>query len=248
MSDQSCPLCGAPMEVAPQRRRIRRGERDLSFQAPAWVCGNHPDLPGGRYVLVDPAQMRASEAASRLAWRGEFGEELPRVSPSGRPPGDDRLERRVELRMSDPESRMLDELRGDGSRSDYLRHLVQRAMTLKARLKGLPGVRDIFLEGEEGQWELQVVRSRKERPRTFGVEGTHLGEVEERALAHLADAPADARIRFVDGGLAWFDNGRWRVRHGPIDIALLKRVGLEAAMGERMRFRLADDSYAAREP
>jgi len=228
----TCPRCSSPMGVEEVRRVVSRGSQHLDYRTPAWVCPRHPDLPGGREVVMDQEQMERSHARARSRWKRRFGEALPPAGRVGRrPSGTSARTVRVQLLLTPDEADMLDILRASGSRSGYLRGPISRATNIRRWLEASPLVKSVFLDGAPGKWELQLVRPRGSRPRTVSVEAPTLDELESRVLVALMGLPDDVRWRLAEDGVHWTRASEpWRHRTGPLDDALRARLVAEAGI------------------
>lgn len=118
------PACTATL----QHRvvQIRRGDRMVECQRLSWRCDACRDpLTGDPLQLIDPVLGVRNEQVARDAWRTRFGEELPAARRPGRKPGVIRDER-VTVLMTRSELAEIDRLRGEMTRSDFIRDAVLR--------------------------------------------------------------------------------------------------------------------------
>lgn len=101
--------------------QIRRGTRVLEVPRAYWRCAECRDpLTGGPLEVVDGSLAARNEEVVRRGWRHRFGEELPAPLSPGRRPGKTR-EQRVTILLTDDEVADLDRLRGQRTRSEFIR-------------------------------------------------------------------------------------------------------------------------------
>jgi len=240
MISMTCPRCSSPMRAEEIRRVVSRGSQHLDYRTPAWICSRHPDLPGGREVVMDPEQIEQSHARAQSRWKRRFGEDLPPARRAGRrPSGPSARTVRVQLLLTQEEAEMLDTLRGSRSRSGYLRGPLSRASRIRRWLEASPLVKSVFLDGAPGRWELQLVRPRGFQPRTLSVDAPTLDALESRVLIALMGLPDEVRYRLAEDGVRWTRASEpWRHRTGPLDDALRTRLIAETSI----QWRATDDA------
>lgn len=102
--------------------RVRRGERVVAVVLPSWECpaGCVADGGGGPFRFATPSLAGEERERMEQAWRAAFGEPLPAVTPPGRKP-EERRSVPVHVLLTPSEARLLDKLRGERSRSEYIR-------------------------------------------------------------------------------------------------------------------------------
>lgn len=118
----TCPRCNQPLKLVDREFRVRRGERVLPVQLPSWECthGCLNEAGTGPFRFGDQRLIPLERARLEEAWLTAFGEPLPPATPPGRKP----VERRsvpVHVMLTPSELRLLDRLRGDRSRSEFIR-------------------------------------------------------------------------------------------------------------------------------
>lgn len=122
----TCPGCGAEAHLVPKLVRFRRRDHILPVESWSWECpGSCPDPVTGERPLrfADQPLMEWEEAEARAAWPARFGEPMP-PSERGKHPGPHRTVR-VPVMLTPAEAARLDEIRGDKTRSDFLRQTIQ---------------------------------------------------------------------------------------------------------------------------
>ncbi len=119
-----CPsgVAGCTATLHERMMQIRRGTRGLEVPRAYWRCSSEcqDPLTGGPLEVVDASLAARNEELVRLGWWNRFGEELPVPLPPGRRPGKTR-EQRVTILLTDNEVADLDRLRGQRSRSEFIR-------------------------------------------------------------------------------------------------------------------------------
>ena len=106
--------------------QIRRGTRVLEVPRAFWRCSVCRDpITGSPLEVVDAVLAARNEEVARLEWRNRFGEELPAPLPPGRRLGKAR-EQRVTILLTDDEVADLDRLRGQRTRSEFIRETMLR--------------------------------------------------------------------------------------------------------------------------
>ena len=124
----ACAGCGALARLVPRVRRVHRGERVLAVEGWTWECPGECGDPftGERPFRFSDASLQDWEHG-RIgeAWLARFGEALP-ASERGRRPHP-RRSVRVPLMLTPAEAARLDEIRGELTRSEYLRRSLRVA-------------------------------------------------------------------------------------------------------------------------
>ena len=117
-----CPLCNRPVKLAEREFRVRRGDRVLPVQLPTWECtsGCLNEARTGPFRFGDQRLIRLERARLEAAWLTAFGEPLPPVTPPGPKPAE-RRSVPVHVMLTPSELRLLDRLRGERSRSEFIR-------------------------------------------------------------------------------------------------------------------------------
>lgn len=118
----TCPLCKAPATLERRTTRYRRGSRVLAVNTWTWQCASgcaDPDTGEAPYRFLDAALMRWNDGRAKEAWLEHFQEPMP-GSRRGQRRGEKRTVR-VPVMLTPSEARRLDRLRGDASRSEFLR-------------------------------------------------------------------------------------------------------------------------------
>lgn len=121
-----CPGCQAAAELVPKRSRFRRRDKLLAIDSWTWQCpGDCPDPFTGERPLrfADPPLLRWEEDQAKEAWRTRYDEPMP-VSERGQHPGPHRTVR-IPVLLTPAEAARLDQVRGDLSRSDFLRRALK---------------------------------------------------------------------------------------------------------------------------
>lgn len=107
--------------------RVRRGDRSTTATGLFWACPACVDpIAGGPLAFVDAPLMAKNDAAAAEAWEQTFREPLPAARRPGRKPVEPHSER-VVLLFTERELAKLDGARGDLSRSEFIRCVVDRA-------------------------------------------------------------------------------------------------------------------------
>ena len=119
-----CESTGRPADLVPFPFRVRRGERTLSVTGWIWNCPDCRDPMDGSspWEFTDPAVGQVNQLIAEQSWQETFGEPLP-PSARGRKNRPLRLVR-VPVLMTEDEARRLDDIRGDLTRSEFLRRSV----------------------------------------------------------------------------------------------------------------------------
>jgi hypothetical protein len=93
-----------------------------------WRCPNKCADPDGKgvFTFADAALLASNDHKAEEAWRKTFGEPMPPSGRRGRPSDDPRTER-VQIRLSESDVELLDEVRGEESRSEFLRKAIKLA-------------------------------------------------------------------------------------------------------------------------
>lgn len=126
LTPPDCPYCRKPASLEPTSTRYRRGNRTVTVPGWTWQCSDgceHPDAPGAAFRFSDSALMRWTDGEAARLWQLEFGEAMP---PSRR--GKRRAPKRsvrVPVMLTEAEAKRLDRLRGDRTRSEFLRDALQ---------------------------------------------------------------------------------------------------------------------------
>jgi hypothetical protein len=123
-----CANCSQPAFLVPRRGRLRRGERVLELDTWSWQCPGDcraPDAASQPYRFANPALLAWEEDLGAAAWLDHFGEPLPASQRPRRPEEQRRV--RVPLLLSEAEADLLDRLRGERPRADFLRSLLAQA-------------------------------------------------------------------------------------------------------------------------
>lgn len=118
----SCPFCKGPATLVQTSTRYRRGDLVLPVDTWAWQCAAScadPDTGEAPYRFVDTRLMRLNDQFAREAWQDRFGQPMP-ASRRGQRPGERRTVR-VPVMLTPSEAKRLDRIRGDASRSEFLR-------------------------------------------------------------------------------------------------------------------------------
>lgn len=129
MTNTPCPLCDAPARLVANSMRFRRGDRVLAVEVQQWECtGTCRDPEGSEpYRFADLALVRANEARARAAWMAHFGEEMPAPKRAGRPTDSPQTER-LQVRVTQDDLSLIDKLRGELSRSEFVRRAFRSAV------------------------------------------------------------------------------------------------------------------------
>ena len=100
----------------------------MNVRLPFWVCDRCADPETGQPPLVF-ADAEVSEQQAVLiqaAWQEKYGEPLPPRQPPGRKP-EELKEERVQVLFTASELARLDRVRGEKSRSEFIREWVLKA-------------------------------------------------------------------------------------------------------------------------
>ena len=122
LTNPVCPLCKAPTTLVGRTTRYRRGEQVLAVPTRAWACSaGCPDPTSGEapFTFVDQPLAAWNDEHAGSLWLDHFGSPMP-PSRQGRRPGEARCIR-VPVMLTPTEVARLDKLRGDATRSAYLR-------------------------------------------------------------------------------------------------------------------------------
>lgn len=120
-----CSACGNPATLVPRAARFRRGDRVLAMEGWIWECtsGCADPMDGSLpYQFTTFELMSWEDARAREEWKTRFGEPMP-PSRRARLP-DDQRSLRVSLLLTPDEAERLDRLRGEMSRSEFLRKAI----------------------------------------------------------------------------------------------------------------------------
>jgi hypothetical protein len=118
----NCPFCNAAAQLVEHVTRYRRGDRVLAVDTWTWECVSGcagPDGGEAPFRFSEPRLMKLTDERAAAAWLERFGEPMP---PSRR--GQRRGQRRtvrVPVMLTPAEAERLDRIRGDASRSEFLR-------------------------------------------------------------------------------------------------------------------------------
>lgn len=118
----ACPLCNGSATLEQRTTRYRRGDRVLAVDTWTWQCSSGcADPTNGEvpYRFMDPLLLRWNDDRAKESWLEQFGDPMPE-SRRGRRRGERRTVR-VPVMLTPSEARRLDRLRGDASRSEFLR-------------------------------------------------------------------------------------------------------------------------------
>lgn len=117
-----CPFCGAPAVAGTREAHYRRGDKVIKLHVQHWECsGDCTSADGqGPYRFEDPQLLRLNDETARRVWLEQFDEPMPAAGRPGRKVNEKRGNR-VSVLLSDTEVARLDALRGEESRSEFLR-------------------------------------------------------------------------------------------------------------------------------
>ena len=117
-----CPQCNHRVKLVEREFRVRRGDRVLPVQLPSWECthGCLNEARTGPFRFGDQRLIPLERARLEAAWLAAFGEPLPTAMPPG-PKPTERRSVAVHVMLTPSELRLLDRLRGDRSRSEFIR-------------------------------------------------------------------------------------------------------------------------------
>lgn len=115
-------MCDRATELVETIVRVRRGERVLPVTMQMWEClsGCRSDAGDRPLRFINHSLAAVNDEAARMAWKAAFGEEMPEARRPGRKPPEKRS-KGVRVMLTGTELRALDQLRGELSRSEYLR-------------------------------------------------------------------------------------------------------------------------------
>jgi hypothetical protein len=123
-----CSGCQQTAHLASRLRRIHRGDRVLAVDSWTWECSRDCADPfsGERpFRFADQPLLAWEQEQIRDAWQARFGEPLP-PSERGKHPGPHRSVR-VPVMLTPAEAARLDKLRGELTRSEFLRRAISGA-------------------------------------------------------------------------------------------------------------------------
>ena len=117
-----CPACGQQAEVVSRQTSYRRGTNVITLEVLRWQCSSGCTVPGTGepYRFADPQLMRQNDLKARELWREQFDEAMPPPGRPGRKTPEAR-DHRVPVLLTRSELQLLDQVRGDLSRSAVLR-------------------------------------------------------------------------------------------------------------------------------
>lgn len=118
----ACPFCNQPARLVMRPARVRRGDRVLPVELETWECSAGCTGPEGEspFRFVDRPLGRRNDEAAREAWESTFGEPMPEARRPGRKPPEKR-DVPVHVMLTHTEVEELDRLRGEVSRSQFIR-------------------------------------------------------------------------------------------------------------------------------
>jgi hypothetical protein len=122
-----CPSCTEPPALVPRTSRYRRGDQILSIDGWIWQCTAQcldPHSGATSFLFTSPPLMKWSDAQARAAWQERFHEPMP-PSRRGRRKGPSRSVR-VPVMFTPDEIEELDRIRGERSRSEFLRSVLEQ--------------------------------------------------------------------------------------------------------------------------
>jgi hypothetical protein len=128
MKTHACPLCGQLAPLTTRPGHLRRGNRTIAYTKQVWVCEQceDPDTGETPFRFVDFALMADNEAAAAVAWERHYGEPLPPGQRPGRPTEAFKSER-ITVLFSPAELVHLDQVRGEKTRSEFIRERILKA-------------------------------------------------------------------------------------------------------------------------
>ena len=111
--------------MVPYIRHYRRGDRVLMVDTAMWECADCHDPFTGEspFQFADTPLMQWTDSRADELWRERFGEPLP-PSERGKRKGPHRTQR-IPVMLTLDELSRLDELRGDLTRSEFLRRALR---------------------------------------------------------------------------------------------------------------------------
>jgi hypothetical protein len=122
----TCSGCGQPAELVPRQTRFRRGDVVLPFDGFIWQCPSgcaDPDDGTTPYLFSTFELMEWEEIMAAESWIERYGEPMPPSRRARRP--SERRTVRVPVLLTPTEARRLDQVRGERSRGEFLRQLLQ---------------------------------------------------------------------------------------------------------------------------
>src|SRR5437016_46550 len=107
-----CPSCKKPALLRDRIARYRRGRKVASVKTQCWECPSNCIGPDGSrpFQFHDARLLRQNDEAARVAWRHQFGEDMPRPSRPGRKSKEPRVTR-LQVLLTEKELKKLDESR-----------------------------------------------------------------------------------------------------------------------------------------
>ena len=126
-SPPACVDCGGPTRAVTVPRRVRRGERHVSFDGWVWSCEQSEADPDSEpFQFVDSALAKVNAELAAKMWLETHGERFPDT----RSPGPQRrYTERVQIRMDRADVERLEALsvQRDQTRSEVVRTLIAEA-------------------------------------------------------------------------------------------------------------------------
>lgn len=174
-----CPMCQKPALEVRTILRYRRGDRVLPVETRQWQCPSGCAGPGGEvpYVFADLATMKNNEARAKEQWKARFGEDMPLPRRAGRPTADPHTER-LQVRLSKAELDGLDAVRGELSRSDFVRLAVVEAAGDATRPTSQNLLENIG----------RFIHQEREQHVLIGARAPRLPAVDDAGLTHILEA------------------------------------------------------------
>ena len=117
-----CPYCEVPATLVDREFRVRRGDRVLSVLLPSWECrsGCMNEARTAPFRFGNQRLIPLEQACLEAAWLRAYGEPLPPAKAPGPKPAE-RRSVPVHVMLTPSELRLLDRLRGERSRSEFIR-------------------------------------------------------------------------------------------------------------------------------